>query len=105
MHIVPNVLPQSLCVWPRKSMHVLVERQNHTIVRSAYLCHMISEESIILPFLYIKLFELGVEIAFNDGPAVSHNKFNLFKFLLQSSCAERTDDAFVLLICFCFFNF
>ena len=31
-----------------------------------YLHHMIGEESIILSFLYIKLFELGVKVAFND---------------------------------------
>ena len=31
-----------------------------------YLHHMIGDESVILPFLYIKLFELGVKVAFND---------------------------------------
>jgi len=67
-----------------------------------YLCHMISEEFVFLSFLYIKLFELGVEFAFNNRSAVTHHKVNLLKFSLQSSCSERTDDAFVLLICFCF---
>ena len=30
--------------------------------------HMIGEESVILPFLYIRLFDLGVEVVFNDPP-------------------------------------
>ena len=52
--------------------------------------------------LYIKLFELGVEVVFNHRSAVTHHKVNLLKFLLQSNSFERTNDAFVLLICFCF---
>ena len=31
----------------------------------AYLCHMIDKELVVFSFLYIKLFELGVEVAFN----------------------------------------
>jgi len=104
VHIVPNVLPQSLCGWPRTSLHLLEEGHNHLIVRFAYLCHMIGEELVFLTFLYIKLFELGVEVALNHRSAVTHHKVNLLKFSLQSSSFERTDDAFVLLICFCFFH-
>ena len=52
----------------------------------------------------MKLFELGVEVALNHRSAVTHHKVNLLKFLLWSSSFERTDDAFVLLICFCFFH-
>jgi len=63
VHIVPNVLPRSLCGWPRKSLHLLEEGQNHTIVRFAYLCHTIGEEPLFLSFLTVKLFELGVEVA------------------------------------------
>jgi len=74
---------------------------------------MIGEELVFFPFLYIKLFELdimlfelGVEVALNHGSADTHNKVNLLKFQLQSSsfASECTDDAFVLLICFCFFH-
>jgi len=54
--------------------------------------------------LYVKLFELGVEVALNNRSAVTHHKVNLLKFPLRSSSFERTDDAFVLLICFCFFR-
>jgi len=53
--------------------------------------------------LYIKLFELGVEVAFNNRSADTHQKVHLLKFPLQSSNFERIDDAFVLLICFCVF--
>jgi len=53
---------------------------------------------VFLSFLYIKLFELGVEDAFYNWSAVTRNKVHLFKFPLWSSCSERTDDAFVLLI-------
>jgi len=85
-------------------VHLLEEGHNHPIVRFAYLFHMIGEELVLFSFLYIKLFELGVEVAFNNRSAVTHHKVNLLKFLLWSSSFERTDDAFVLLICFCFFH-
>jgi len=52
----------------------------------------------------MKLFELGVEVALNHRSAVTYYKVNLLRFPLQSSSFERTDDAFVLLICFCFFH-
>jgi len=61
---------------------------------------MISEELVFFPFLYIKLFEHGVKVAFNNRSAVTHHKVNLLKFPLWSSSFERTDDALVLLICF-----
>ena len=64
--MVPDVLPRSLCGWPRTSLHLLEEGHNHPIVRFAYLCHMIGEELVFFPFLYIKLFELGVQVAFNN---------------------------------------
>ena len=108
MHIVHNVLPRSLHGWHRKSLHLLEEGQNHSIVRFTYLCHMIGEEFVFLSALHqafcIKLFELDVEIAFNNWSAVTHLKVNLLKFPLRSSCSERANDAFVLLICFCFFH-
>jgi len=61
---------------------------------------MISEELVFFPVLYIKLFELGVQVAFNNRSAVTHHKVNLLTFPLQSSSFERTDGAFLLLICF-----
>jgi len=64
---------------------------------------MIGEELVFFSFLYIKLFELGVGVALNHRSAVTHHKVNLLKFPLRSSSFERTDDDFVLLICFCFF--
>jgi len=44
------------------------------------------------PCCHIKLFELSVEVAFNNGSAVAHNKVDLLKFPHRSSCSERTDD-------------
>ena len=61
---------------------------------------MICEELFFLSFLYIKLFELGIEVALNHRSAVTHHKVNLLEFPLWSSSFERTDDAFVLLISF-----
>jgi len=104
VHILPNVLPRFLCDWPRKSLHLLFEGQNYPIVRFTYLCRMIGEEFDFLSFLYIQLFEFGLEIAFNHWSAVTHHKVNLLKFPSRSSSPERTDDDFVLLICFCFFQ-
>jgi len=89
------------------ALHLLEEEHNHPIVRFAFLCHMIGEELFLFfKFLYINLkrFELGVEVAFNNGSAVTRPKVNLLKFPLRSGSFERTDDAFVLLICFCFFH-
>jgi len=76
VHIVPNVLPRSLCGWPRTSLHLLEEGHNHPIVRFAYLCHghMIGEELVFFSLLYIKFFELGVEVALNHRSAVTHHK-------------------------------
>ena len=75
-----------------------------TLVRFAYLCYIIGEELVFFPFLYIKLFEFGVEVALNHRSAVTHHQVNLLKFPLWSSNFERTDDAFVLLICLCVFH-
>jgi len=85
-------------------LHLLEEGHNYPIVRFAYLCHMISEELVFFSFLYNKLFELGVEVVLNHRSVVTHHKVNLLKFPLQSSSFERTNDAFVLLICFCFIS-
>jgi len=65
---------------------------------------MIGEESVFLFFLYIKMFELGVKVAFYNRSAVAHNKIDLLKIPRRSSCSEHTDDAFVLLISFCLFH-
>jgi len=95
----------SIPLWLASQILALLEEgHNHPIVRFAYLCHMIGEEFVIHSFLYIKLFELGVEVALNNRSAATHHKVNLLKFPLRSSYSERTDDAFVLLICFCFFH-
>jgi len=85
-------------------LHLLEEGHNHPIVHLAYLCHMTGKELVYLYFMYIKLFELGVEVAFNNRSAVTHHKVNVLRFPLRSRYSERTDDAFVLLICFCFFH-
>jgi len=63
---------------------------------------MICEDSVFLSFLYINHFELGVEVNSYNGSAVANNKADLLKYLRRSSCSVRTDDTFVLLICFCF---
>ena len=68
MHTVPDVLPRSLCGWPRTSLHLLEEGHNHPIVRLAYLCHMVVPDVVFLSFWYIKLFELGVEVSFTINP-------------------------------------
>jgi len=59
--------------WPRTSLHLLEEGHNHPIVRFAYLCHVIGEELVFLSSLYIKLLELGVEVAVNNRSAMTHH--------------------------------
>ena len=49
VHIVPSFLPRSLCGWPHKSFHLLVEGQNHPIVRFAYLCTRSAKSLSFLP--------------------------------------------------------
>jgi len=82
-------------------LHLLDHGQNHPIVCFAYLCRMIGGEFVFLSLLYIKLFKLGVEVAFNKRSAGTHNQVNLLKFSFSNSCSECTDDALMLLICCC----
>jgi len=65
---------------------------------------MIRKELVCFSILYIKLFKLVVEVAFNNPSAVTHRKVDLLKFPLWSSSSEPTNDTFVLLIRFCFFR-
>jgi len=44
---------------------------------------MIGKELVFFPFLYIKLLELGVEVALNHRSVVTHHKVNLLKFPLH----------------------
>jgi len=55
-------------------LHLLEEGHNRLIVHFAYLHHMISEEFAFFSCLYIKLFELGVEVSFNKRSAVTHQQ-------------------------------
>jgi len=75
---------------------MLEEGQNHPIVTFAKLCHMISEDFVFLSFLYIKLFALFVEVAFNNRPAVTHHKVNLLKFRAAAQSAP------IMLLCWSF---
>ena len=61
------------------------------MVRFAYIV----EESVFLSVLYIKLYELGLEVTFY---------ITLLKYSHRSNCCEPTNNAFVLIICFCFFQ-
>ena len=67
IHVVLNVLLQTIYVWPRKSfrLHLLqeLEKQNRPIVRFTYLCHTIFKESVLCN----KLFVLGVEVTSTTG--------------------------------------
>jgi len=85
LHIVPDVLPLSYCGWPRTTLHLVEEGHNPPIVRFAYLWHMIGEEFVWFSFWYIKPFELGVEVTFNNQSTVTHHKVNLLKFPIWSS--------------------
>jgi len=101
---VPAVIG-ALAVWRQQKKSCTCWRKE-TITRlcASHTCVIWSAKSLsFFPSkLYIKLFEFGVEIAFNNRSAVTHHKVNLPKFPLQSTSFERTNDAFVLLIRFCF---
>ena len=47
--IVSDVLPRSLCGWPRTSLHLLEEGNNNLSVRFAYLFRMIGKEFVFFP--------------------------------------------------------
>jgi len=57
VHIVPKVLPRSLCGWPRTSLHLLKEGHNHLIVRFAYLCLMIGKELVFFVLVVHQAFQ------------------------------------------------
>jgi len=84
--------PSILLCLAYKSLHLLEEGQSHPIVRFIHLFYIIGEESVFLSFVYIKLFELGVEITFCSGSAarITHYKVDLLKFPRRGSCSERT---------------
>jgi len=77
-----KLITRSICVWTRKSLHLLEEGQNlkkslpdHVLQicmshdrRSVYL------SSLVVHFLFIMVFESGVEVAFYNAFAVAHNK-------------------------------
>ena len=52
----------------------------------------------------MKLFELGVEMIFNNLSAVIHHKVDLLNIPLLSIRSKRTNDAFALLIFVCHFH-
>jgi len=74
----PSVVGPWTCLWKDtiKSLNLLVERHNQLIARFAYPCHVIGEEFAFLFFLYIKLFQLGVKVAFNNRSTVTHHADN-----------------------------
>jgi len=51
-----------------------------------------------------KLCASELEVAFKNRSVVTQHEVHLLKFPLVISSFERTDNAFVLLICFCFFH-
>jgi len=97
---MPKFLPRSLCFWPRKSEAYTCWRKDR-ITRS---CTLLGQDFAFLSFLYMELFELGVEVIFYNESAVANNKVDSLKFPRRSSCSARTDNVFVLPLCFCFFH-
>jgi len=67
------------------------------LVRFAYLCHMISEELrlVFFAFLYIKLFDLGVEVASNNRSVVTYQKI----FFSNSHFGAAALSALMVLLC------
>ena len=57
-------------------------------MRFAYLCHVIGQEFVLCSFLYIKLFELGVEVASNNRSAILSLGGTL-KALIGRSCLNE----------------
>jgi len=64
----------------------------------AYLCHMISIELVFFSFLYIKLLELGVEVALSHRSAVNPHKLNVLKFPLRTAALSA-----LMMLLFCSF--
>jgi len=62
---------------------------------------MVKWGGVLLCFLCIKLFELGVEVAFYNRSAVTHIEVNQLESSRPSSCSERTDDTVVMLNMIC----
>jgi len=58
---------------------------------------MVKWGAVLLSFLCIKLFELGVEVASYNRSAVTHVEVDQLESSHPSSCSERTDDTVVML--------
>ena len=67
---VVGLAPACTCWTPGRTQSR--EGHNHPIVCFAYLCHKIGEEFVFFSSLYIKLFELSVELAFNNTYIYMH---------------------------------
>jgi len=67
------------------------------MVRFTYLCHIIGEVSVFLSFLYIKIFELGLELTvafYNRSAARIHARFQESDRLHRRHIDQG--------VCFCF---
>ena len=67
-------------------------------MRFAYALHMLQQNLVLFPCLYIELFELVIEVIFHYCTMPPCHKINLFKRPSRGSRFERLDDAFVLLV-------
>ena len=86
------------------SMYLLIIGSHYCVMRFAYAMHMHKQNLVLVPCLYIELFELVIKIVFHYCTTPPCHKINLFKRPLRGSRIERLDDAFVLLVSLIFFD-
>ena len=67
-------------------------------MRFAYALHMLQQNLVLFPCLYIELFELVIEVIFHYCTTPPCHKIDLLKRLFRSSRSERLDNASVLLV-------
>jgi len=79
-------------------MYLLIAGSHYCVMRFAYALHMLRQNLILFPCLYIEPLELVIAIIFHYCTTPPCRKMNLFKRPFWGSHFERLDDTFVLLV-------
>jgi len=85
-------------VSPRRPMYLPIVGSHCCVMCFACALHVRQRNLVLLPCLYIELFELVVRVIFHHCTTPPYRKINLFKHPFRGIYFERLVDAFVLVV-------